>query len=113
VYRVSAEMEAEPQRRPDRRPIDSLTSPLRRRILRRLHRTGEATGAIEMAADMGLDLSRVNYHMTVLASRGATQEAGLSAEGGGPLYESAVAEDPEILALLKVNEADDEGENAD
>ncbi len=64
-----------------------------------------------MAADMGLELSLITYHMNVLASRRATQEAGLSPEEGRPLYESTVAEDPEILALLKASEAEDESGN--
>ena len=62
-----------------------------------------------MASDLELEIPLVTYHMKVLASRGATREVGLAPEGGRPQYESTVAEDPEILALLRANEHEDEG----
>lgn len=65
-----------------------------------------------MAAELGLALALTAYHMDVLAERGATREVDPACEGGEPSYESAVAENPEILALLKAKETEDEGERA-
>jgi Helix-turn-helix domain len=104
---------AEPQRQAGRGPIDSLTHPLRRRILRGLHRHGEARGPSEIATELGLMPSVVAYHVGVLATWETTREAGLADQRGGLLYESAVGEDPVVLALLKDREAEDEGKLAD
>ncbi len=65
----------------------------------------------EVAGFLGLELSPVNYHVGVLASRGALQEAGRSTSDGRPLYVSVVADDPEILALLQAKKGEDESKN--
>lgn len=106
-------MATEPQRQVGREPIDSLAHPLRRRILRGLHRHREARRSSEIATELGLRPSVVAYHIGVLATWEATTEAGLTDQRGGMLYESAVGEDPAVLALLKDKEAEDEGKLAD
>lgn len=105
-------MAAEPPRQAGREPIDSLAHPLRRRILRGLHRHGEARRPSEIATELGLIPSVVAYHVGVLATWGASRKASLADQRGAALYESAVGEDPAILALLKDTEAEDEGELA-
>jgi hypothetical protein len=65
-----------------------------------------------MATELGSTLTMITYHMGVLVTYGTAKEAGLAAEGGGPTYESAVAKNPKVLALLNATETEDEGERA-
>jgi hypothetical protein len=102
----------EPQRRADPDPTDPLTHPLRRRILRRLHRCSEPSGPREVQAALGEGLLQIAYHLKTLASYGTTREAGPAPGGDLMLYESAVAENAEVLALLGATEAEDEDRKA-
>jgi predicted transcriptional regulator len=97
------------QRKSGRNPSDPLTHPLRRRILRYLHRCGEPKGAHEVAEALGEGVSQVKYHLRSLENYGTTMEAGTTPEGDALLYESAVSEDAEVLALLEAYEDRDEG----
>jgi DNA-binding transcriptional ArsR family regulator len=90
----------------DKGPLGPLTHPVRRRILRYLHRCEEPRGAREVATALPEALTQISYHLRALASHGTTREAGVAAEGGA-LYESAVSDNPEVLALLKATQAED------
>jgi DNA-binding transcriptional ArsR family regulator len=94
------------------RAIWSLTHPLRRRILRHLHRLGEPRGALELAAGLGEGPSQITYHLKTLASQRAIREAGPAPGGRSPLYESAIDEHSDVLALLEATEEEDEGREA-
>jgi DNA-binding transcriptional ArsR family regulator len=102
----------EPQRRADRDPTDPLNHRVRRRILRHLHRCGEPLGPREVEAALGDGLSQIAYHLKTLTSYGTTREAGLAPDGDSLLYESAVSENADVLALLAATEAEDEGRKA-
>jgi hypothetical protein len=80
---------------------------MRRRILRYLHRCEEPKGAREVATALPETLTQVSYHLRTLASHRTIREAGLASDGGA-LYESAVSDNPEVLALLKTTQAEDE-----
>ena len=100
------------QRRKDRDPIDPLTHPLRRRIMRYLHSWGQPKGAREVALALDESFSQIKYHLNSLAAFKTITEAGLTPDGDAPLYESAVSDNAEVMALLEADEADDEGRKA-
>jgi predicted ArsR family transcriptional regulator len=68
-------------------------------MLRYLHRCGQPKGASEIAAALSVSIAQVRYHLHALESYETIKEAG--AGRGSPLYESAVSENAEILALLE------------
>lgn len=96
---------------------DALNQPLRREILRVLHsgdrpRTlGELTAEISAAS-----VSAVNYHVQVLRRSGVVEGGGalLAAAGRHESYQSLVATNSEVLAVLRETEAWDraKGERA-
>ena len=95
-----------------RDPAGPLTHPMRRRILRYLHRCGEPKGAADVATALNEPTSQSRYHLKALESFRTTREAGQGpGEGNSPLYESAVSEDVEILALLEGTETEDGDED--
>ncbi len=102
----------ESPRRTGRDPISPLTHPLRRRILRYLHCCGEPKGPHEVAAALDEPFSHIKYHLKSLAAFKTIRETGLASDGDSPLYESAVSDNAEVLALLEASEADDEGRKA-
>lgn len=90
----------------NREPPDPLEHCVRRRILRRLHRDFAAHTTDELAAELGFDCDHVRYHCRVLARWGTVRRY----EGpSGILVESLVADDPEVIFLLHVTEAEDMG----
>lgn len=99
----------ESERRADRNPIDPLTHPLRRRILRYLHRCAEPKGLREVAAALDAEIPQTNYHLNSLASFKTIRKAGLASKADSVRYESAVSENPEVLALLEARQDEDEG----
>jgi DNA-binding transcriptional ArsR family regulator len=97
------------KRETGRDPADPLRHPARRRLLRHLHRCGQPKGASELAAALGEPISQIRYHLRALKSYGtARQVAPVGYEDGSSMYESAVSENTEILALLEATEAKDE-----
>lgn len=102
----------ESQPRADRDPIGPLTHPLRRRILRYLHSDVGPQGTREVANALGQELAQINYHLKSLLSYGTIRETSPALGVGSCLYESAVSENPEVLALLDAHADDDEGRKA-
>lgn len=78
-------------------------------MLRHLHRCGQPKGASEIAAVLGEPTSQIRYHLRALKSYGTATQADPVGDEDGPLmYESAVSENAEILALLEATKAEDE-----
>ncbi len=83
---------------------------VRRRILRRLHEVDDTCSASRLSTDLKLELSEVLYHAQVLAKYGKIKENRREFDRANACFESTVAEDPEVIALLISTEAEDEGE---
>lgn len=92
----------------NRPPPVPLDHRVRRRILRRLNEVGDARTASELSADLGLGLSEVLYHAGVLGKYEKVRESRQGGDRANIGFESAVAEDPEIITLLTSTEAEDE-----
>lgn len=86
-------------------PPIPLDQRVRRRILRRLHRDFAPRTAGELSEDLGVELGEIRYHCEVLTGWRIVKQT------QGPsdfLFESSVAEDPEVIALLIATKAEDE-----
>jgi DNA-binding transcriptional ArsR family regulator len=82
-------------------------------MLRHLHRCVQPKGASEIATALGEPIPQIRYHLRALKSYGtATQTDPVGDEDGPSMYESAVSENAEILALLEATEDEDEKHEA-
>jgi DNA-binding transcriptional ArsR family regulator len=83
---------------------------VRRRILRRLNEfTGPHT-AINLSTDLRLKLPEILYHAGVLAKYEKVAENRKGVDRADTRFESMVADDSEVIALLVSTEADDEAQ---
>jgi DNA-binding transcriptional ArsR family regulator len=96
------------QQKAGRDPIDLLKHPTRRRILRYLHRCNEPQSPSEIATELGDPVSQIDYHLKTLQSYEITRKAQPSPEIDIDMYESAVRDNAEVLALLRATEIADE-----
>jgi DNA-binding transcriptional ArsR family regulator len=92
--------------------IWAMAHPLRRRILRLLRDRGEALSPVRASEDLDEPLGVVAYHMRVLWQFDAVEPAGEELVRGAlkHFYESTIADDPPIEALLEETREFDEGE---
>jgi DNA-binding transcriptional ArsR family regulator len=92
--------------------ISALNHELRRRILRVLHERGESRSPIQLSRQLEKPLSNISYHVRVLERLGALAETDQEQVRGAleRFYASAVAGDPEVLAMLAATKEEDEAE---
>jgi DNA-binding transcriptional ArsR family regulator len=82
----------------------------RRRILRRLHKVPDTSTAAELATDLKVAVTEVLYHARVLVKYKKIRERRRGVDPADTRFESTVADDPEVVALLISTEAEDERE---
>lgn len=80
----------------------------RRRILRRLNEVRDTVTADELSTDLKLELTEVTYHARVLVKYQKLREHRRGRVLANTRFESTVAADPEVVALLISTEAEDE-----
>jgi len=83
---------------------------VRRRILRRLHEVDDACSAGKLSTDLKLKLPETLYHAGVLAKYGKIEESRSRVDRASTRFESSVADDSEVIALLVSTEAEDEAQ---
>jgi len=79
----------------------AMAHPLRRRILRHMVEAGAETSPRELADDLAQPLSRLSYHVTILARCGAVELAGTTHVRGSTqhFYRPTVEDRWALLAL--------------
>jgi hypothetical protein len=81
---------------------------IRRRILRRLNEVDGPYVADRLSEDLKLKLNEIRYHARVLARWRTVKERRAGACHATVRYESLVADDPDVIALLNSTETQDE-----
>lgn len=89
-------------------PAVPLDHRARRRILRRLHEGSDTSSAAELATDLRLSETEVLYHARVLVKYEKLKERREGTNPADTRFESRVADDPEVIALLISTELEDE-----
>ena len=89
------------------RPPVPLDHRIRRRILRRLHIRGACTSS-ELSTNLKLELTKISYHAQVLGEYDNVTEHRRGVDRANTRFESKVADNPEVIALLAATEAEDE-----
>jgi DNA-binding transcriptional ArsR family regulator len=85
----------------DEKTQHALNHPVRRELLRCLNKERVPRTVGQLALDFPpATLSRLSYHLKVLARYGAARVVG----AGAPSYMSALGEEPSVLAVLQVTE---------
>lgn len=86
---------------------------IRRRILRRLNEVDGPYAADRLSGDLKLELNEIRYHARVLARWRTVKERRTGADPATVRYESLVADDPDVIALLNSTEAQDKPQTPD
>lgn len=81
---------------------------IRRRILRRLNEVDGPCTADRLSGDLKLELNKIRYHARVLARWRTIKERRTKTGRFTVRYESLVADDPNVIALLNSTETQDE-----
>jgi len=83
---------------------------VRRRILRRLHEVRDTCTAGELSTDLEMELTEVVYHARVLTKYEKVKECRRGVDLANTRFESTVADDPNVIALLISTAAEDESQ---
>jgi DNA-binding transcriptional ArsR family regulator len=91
--------------------IDAIAHPLRRRILRLLADRDEQSSPARIGKELRLHVGTIGYHMRVLEELGAVELTDEKMVRGAVehFYETTIADDPPIEALLEETRKVDDG----